>query len=334
MRQNHTPTFSPLERLILENLGGHPWSKRSLTPRAVLRAKKRWAAVHAALGFKASSSGWMTTEKSNPKLGKNGLPSQGLTLLSHNKAAEVWSALTSDEQVSLAEALGVEVDTITAAVPLSTCPCSTTGCRLPCVSGESGRAQMVRSQKARLGRTLMVIFRPKEAMALTANMLKALADTHGRRGARWRVNVADDIRWELVAPGLFSVAPRAYGYTKWSPAQRPGRPGFRLVYSVTEKWSEQRIVDMCAKGNRVALVVEIAKGEPIPTTIYGVPTVDGDLTDDLWKHPAGHIVALRSKGTHKQREHSRCTGFSRAIDPVPVTVTLPVRRTHELALAS
>jgi hypothetical protein len=161
----------------------------------------------------------------------------------------------------------------------------------------------------------LTVARPAEACALTARHLAGLVEHHGKDGARWRVNVADDIRWEYVAPGLFTVAPRAYCYTKWSPAERPGRAGLRVVYSATERWTTSDVLTVCRSGHRVAVVFDVPNASLFPGSIQGVPVVNGDATDDLWQHRAGSIVALKAKGTVETRRRMRQNGFSFSADP-------------------
>jgi hypothetical protein len=60
----------------------------------------------------------------------------------------------------------------------------------------------------------------------------------GKDKARWRVNISDDIRWEVVAPGLLDVAPLGYTYTKWLPEERPAIEALSIVYSANERWTD------------------------------------------------------------------------------------------------
>ena len=150
---------------------------------------------------------------------------------------------------------------------------------------------------------------------MTADHLEQLTTKYGKANARWRVNVSDDIRWELLAPGLWDVAPKAYAYTKWSPTERPGRTNLSLAYSASESWDTLDIVDTADLGHRVAVVFGCKKGD-LPARWAGVPVVDGDKTDDLWAHPAGCIVGLAVKGpTKKMREAAVQAGFAFPVVP-------------------
>lgn len=199
---------------------------------------------------------------------------------------------------------------------------TTAACRAGCVAAQSANARLDRSQRARLARTLLVLVGPAEALALTARQLDRLRQQYGRRGARRRVNVADDVRWELLAPGLLSLGPRPYTYTKWSPAERPGRPGLRIVYSATERHSDAELVERCAAGHRVCGVFDLPRSVPLPAVWHGVRVVDGDKTDDLWRHRAGSIVGLHVKGRLAQREIMRTRGFARPAARVSVPLQI------------
>jgi hypothetical protein len=133
--------------------------------------------------------------------------------------------------------------------------------------------------------------------------------------------VSDDIRWETVAPGLLEIAPKAYAYTKWSPRMRPEVEGLRVVYSATENTKVQDIVSRCQAGHTVALVLDVAKREPLPATWAGIDVVDGDKTDDLWDHPHGVIVGLRLKApTLALKQKARDLGFAHVpVPPVPAS---------------
>jgi hypothetical protein len=320
------PNLSAVERHILTRLGGRRWTTKRYTPEAVAAARAEWKAVRAAIGF-TTPGGWMTTDKTSPKLYKNELPSLGLTIHSAKNALVAWRSLDATTQQNLATAVRATVHDITHVLAGTVCPMSTEGCRCGCVTAESAKAKMDRSQRARLARHLFLVFQPAHAFALTAAELDKARQTYGRRGARWRVNVSDDLRIERLAPGLFTLAPRPYSYTKWTPEQRPARPGHRVVYSASERTSDQQVVAWCQQGHRVAVVFNVAKSKPLPETWHGIPVVDGDKTDDLWAHPAGSIVGLRAKGTLATRDQMLASGFTKQPVPgTPIPVASPTRR--------
>lgn len=318
--------LAPAEQFILERLGGRRWTTKRYTRATVKAAQDRWVRIRKAADF-AGKEGWLTTEKTNPKLGKSGIPSVGVTIHSATVAIGFWKTLPAETQAAYAEALDVTVEEIERGLARTVCPRSTVACRTACVVAHSVNGENVLSMRARLARHLFLMFHPAEAFTMTAEHLAQLRRDHGVRGARWRVCINDDLRWELLAPGLFTIAPRPYSYTKWTPAERPGRPGFRLVYSASERTTDLDIIRWTAQGHRVAVVFDVKKGQPLPDTWWDIPVVDGDLTDDLWSHPDGCIVGLRAKGRTAAKELMRTRGFARPA--VPVTI-----RTQQEPLAA
>jgi hypothetical protein len=140
------------------------------------------------------------------------------------------------------------------------------------------------------------------------------------------VNISDDVRWELLAPGLFELGVPGYAYTKHSMLQRPGRENLSVVYSAHEATSVGKIAAYLQAGLRVAVVLDIPKGTMV-SEWNGMPVVNGDLTDDLYQHPAGHIVGLVSKApTLKLKEEIRQCGFAKAPTSEPVKVTLSKKK--------
>ncbi len=309
--------LTPIEAHILAQLGGRRWTRKRFNKAIVKAAQAEWKAVHTAVGF--AKGAIMTTEKTSPKLGKSGVPSLGMTIHSAQNALIAWNAIDPGTQTGLAAAVGATTEEISRVLRYSVCPKSSRGCRCGCVTAESFHARMERSQVARLARHLFLLFRPASAFALMGSELRDAEFEHGPRGARWRVNVSDDLRIELLAPGLFEVAPRAYSYTKWAPEERPGRAGFRLVYSASEHTSDEQIKAWCEAGHRVAVVLDVPRSQSLPATRDGITVVDGDETDDLWAHPEGVIVGLRAKGTAEVKGKMLEYGFTKpAVASTPV----------------
>ena len=308
------PALSPVERHIVARLGGTPWSSRQRKAANLAAANIMWKAVREAVGFQPTTTGWVTTDVTNPKMGKAGIPTVGVTLHAAKDGLVFWLATTPEVRARLAAAVGRAEGEILAALAYTFCPRSTTGCTFGCTASKSANAILERSQLARLARTVVTLERPDVALTLTAAALDKLVAAHGTDDSRWRVNIADDIRWEIVAPALLDNAPKAYAYTKWAPADRPAIAGLSVVYSASERWTREDIVETCAASERVAVVFNCRKGN-LPTTWGGVPVVDGDKTDDLFAHPAGVIVGLAVKGrTLAIRQACVDSGFA-----IPVT---------------
>lgn len=310
------------EQRILTGLGGRPWTASRYLASNLGDARKLWAELREAVGFRRHHSGWMTTDTTSPKMRKTGLPSAGVNLHAAKDAAQAWSLLGPVEQSAVAGVFGLSTNAIAAVLAPTVCAHSTPGCRQACVVAHSANAVLPRSQRSRLARSLLTLLTPEHAVTLTAHALDRLAQAHGPGGARWRVNVSDDLRWELLAPGLFH-GPQGYSYTKWPVAARPGRPNLRLVYSATERWTPAQVVEMCAAGHRVAVVLDVPKSSPLPDRWAGVQVVDGDTTDDLWAHPSGVIVGLRAKApTRELKQQMRASGFAW---PVPASTPVTLR---------
>jgi len=308
----HTYKLSPVERRLLNKLGGAPWTIDRATPEVVSEAWAVWTALSHAAGY-ASASRWFTDHITSPKLGKAGIPTVGVTLHAARSAGDAWKAADSDFRAKIAAALNCTEADLDTALRVSFCPMATLGCIAGCVTNCSYHASLDQTQKTRLLRDAFFMMRPDLALALTADQLRrTVAKAGGKDKARWRVNISDDIRWEVVAPGLLDVAPLGYTYTKWLPEERPAIEGLSIVYSANERWTDTDIVDACDAGHRVAVVFDVPK-KKLPTEWNQTPVADGDSTDDLYEHPAGIIVGLAVKGrTAEIKEAMARTGFARA----------------------
>jgi hypothetical protein len=305
------PRLFPQEQRILGGLGGSPWTSDSYTRQSVTDAQKVWAELRRAVGF-TTTSGWLTSDKTNSKLAKSGLPTYGVTLHAASNALDSWHATTPDAQAALAAAIGLSLGEIADGLRQSVCPRSTHACRATCVVAHSFNGELRRSKDTRLARTLLTLFRPTDAVALTAAGLSAAVAAYGVTGARWRVNISDDIRWELLAPGLWDLgSPLSYAYSKHVPADRPGTNRLRIVYSATERWTPADVAAHVRSGHSVAVIFDVKKRDDLPRSWAGLPVVNGDKTDDLWEHPHGVVVGLRSKGpTLAIRQEMRRAGFA------------------------
>lgn len=301
--------LSSVERRILERLDGTPWQLNELTPEALKSARQQWRRLRSAAGFGAAGR-WVTTASTNPKLAKSGVPTIGVTLHASTRALAVWKRLDVTVQRSLAAALDTDIAGVTSSLRATMCPRSTPGCVAGCVTTHSANAGMEGTDLSRLTRTLFHLHRPAAAFCLTGQALTSLHAAHGS-GCRWRVNISDDVRWEHLCPGLFEIGVPAYSYTKWAPDQRGGFDGFSVVYSATERTSDQAVLDLVGAGHRVAVVFD-TRPNYLPTTWRGVIVSDGNVTDDLHSHPAGTVVGLSVKGPTKAlREAIAASGFAR-----------------------
>jgi len=169
-----------------------------------------------------------------------------------------------------------------------------------------------------------------------ARMLIDAIERHGKNAPRAgmtpyvRLNVLSDVPWERVFPDLFAYIGdkvRFYDYTKVAGRRLPkgdafpGRGGrsqhgnYDLTFSFSGT-NEQLARSEIANGRRVAVVfmamkddrgtwIKFERDARLPKTFWGLPVVDGDVSDVRPLDPAPSIVGLRWK-----------TPGGRGIDPM------------------
>lgn len=233
-------------------------------------AVSRWNAFRHANGGKAARVTFLADGEANAKLALSGIPTRSLTLAS-------W----------------------TASLLYNVCDAATRGCRAVCVPMTAGRGRFSSVIAGRIMRTAFIGADPAAAVSLIAGELRSAARAIGGPFLV-RLNVASDIPWELIAPGIFSAAPEArfYDYTKLHPlARRRASERYRIVYSVSEAaHSIPTALEYVSAGGTAAAVFDTRKGDPLPESWRGFPVIDGDASDDRTADPAGVIVGLRAKG--------------------------------------
>lgn len=207
-----------------------------------------------------SSDAKLLSHDGNAKLLKGDRRIYGLTLLPH-------------------EAAGVNV-----------CPFATDGCASACVLMTAGRGVMSNVRRAREVKTLFAATHPAAFLAI---LLGELAKLEGS-GAVVRLNVASDIRWEVVIPEAFDLDLDFYDYTKWPTGSRFPLANYRIVYSRNERDGDAPATDYLATGGTAAVVFST-----LPDTWHGYPVIDGDLHDDRTAEAPGTVVGLKAKGTAK-----------------------------------
>jgi hypothetical protein len=232
---------------------------------SVPEAKATWAAFRASYGF-APTTPDLLAVGANVKIAKNEVRTWTLTLLPADYSG-TWNV----------------------------CTWATRQCREACVMFTAGRGRFAEVRQGRSVRTDFLGAHPAAFLAL-------LTDEVRRREAKGvpfglRLNVASDIRWENVAPWLFSGANvRAYDYTKAPARNVPAN--YRLTFSHSERWDDAQVLRTIAQGHNVAMVFDTAKHN-LPATHLGVRVIDGDLTDYRYGDPEGVIVGLAAKGAAK-----------------------------------
>jgi hypothetical protein len=248
-------------------------------------ARAAWAAIRVRHGFAPNGENVnLLAEGANVKIAKNEVRTWTLTLIPSDLSGAY-----------------------------NTCTWATRACRAACVMWTAGR-QYFSVRQGRLVRTAFLAENPGAFLAI-------LTDEVRRREAKGvpfglRLNVASDLRWENIAPWLFDGANvRAYDYTK--APERPNVPAnYRITFSHSERWTDDRILATVATGANVAMVFDRPKHD-LPRTHLGIRVIDGDKSDYRYGDPQGVIVGLAAKGAAKGTGE---TGGFVAPSEVPVTL--------------
>lgn len=228
-------------------------------------ARRMWSDVRAQFGLGVDNgSALLTLPHVQPKVGLNVRPTVSLTLTSGSDGG----MCVSDR-----------------------------ACRAVCVVGESWRGRQSAVVAARAARSTFLTEAPGLFATLMCERLPWAHRAHGILDMRPNAN--SDVAWERVAPWLFATLQgwggRAYDYSK-----RLDRVGwhvggsYRVTYSATRATSVGVAARILDRGDTVAVVVPKSVG--VPSQVWGYPTVDGDVTDDRYCDPAGHVVVLSAKG--------------------------------------
>ena len=101
-----------------------------------------------------------------------------------------------------------------------------------------------------------------------------------------RLNVVTDLNWETIAPWLFTEAPENV-----------------VTYDYTKDWTRNpNAAERYRRGRNVAVVFPSEyKDTPYPEQWFGIPLINGDVTDFRYEDPqTGVIVGLYAKG-HARR---------------------------------
>src|SRR5499426_461730 len=152
--------------------------------------------------------------------------------------------------------------------------------------------------------------------------LSAEIDRATRRGRPFVVRVNGTSDLPKVALELASRHPDVtfYDYTKHARPWERQRANYTLVFSRTEA-NDAACFEALAHGVNVAVVFDTKRGEALPATYYGVPVVDGDITDLRYLDPRGVVVGLRAKG----RARTVWSGFVVRVADLPPNVCPPAR---------
>jgi hypothetical protein len=311
--------LSRTETNLIAAAGGRPITRVTVDDRR--RGLALFNLYRRAMGARADVSSahlFGTAGKANAKMSKDGkVYIAGVTHAPATMVARFWRDAPDELRASIADAAGMTVPELSTLLARATlCARATAGCRAACLVVSSGHMGMERAAtanagrpwytgnivRAQLARTLTLLVDPVGAAAIMVACVEKAAKIAAADGieARWRLAIADDIRWEAVAPVVLTACRRnrvkMYGYTKWSPADRPAPHGARLVRSASERTTIADIAATIAAGHSVAMVFDTPRGQDLPRTWQGMRVVDGDKSDDRTADPRAVIVGLRAKG--------------------------------------
>ena len=132
--------------------------------------------------------------------------------------------------------------------------------------------------------------------------MQAFKRKAARKGYRtaYRPNVMTDINWKMQGSEIFNQGlDIIYDYAKVLKHLKHHSKDYHITLSRQETTSDQLVIDTVKRGINVAVVFNVKKGQPLPADYLGLPVLDGDLTDNRFNDPAGHIVGLRVKKTGK-----------------------------------
>jgi len=203
-------------------------------------------------------------------------------------------------------------------------------CALDCVMEYAGRSQTPSVVAARIRKTKWFFENRQSFIAALMDEIAAHERSCNRKDERAavRLNVASDLKWEQIAPTLFTEFPEIefYDYSKWRTRSKlPSN--YHLTYSVSERDlgdNDIAVREILKRGQNVALVCD-ARYHPQSGNIGPVPTewrirrswfpaVDGDIHDIRVPKldGAGAVVLLRFKGSKARKVEAMANGFCRA----------------------
>lgn len=182
------------------------------------------------------------------------------------------------------------------------------GCAHVCLFGAGhGQRHMIHDGKhtvwiARIVRTILFYEYRDQFMAQLIKEMQAFKRKAKRKGYKtaFRPNVISDIDWIKLGPAIFDQGMDVvYDYAKVVKRINYHSEKYHITLSRQETTSDSLVFDTVSSGVNVAVVFSTKKGQPLPATYLGLPVLDGDLTDNRFNDPAGHIVGLREKKTGK-----------------------------------
>lgn len=177
-------------------------------------------------------------------------------------------------------------------------------CLKACLHTSGNPIYFEAKQAARIARTKALFAYQDIFLELLEREIMTRSRWAAARGLRLavRLNGTSDIFWDRLAPDMMRrLTERGiifYDYTK-SPRQATASPFRSMVFSRSEV-NQKHVLKMLAAGVSVAVVIAgcgiAAHPKPLPSTLWGYPTVDGDKHDRIFEHAPGSVILLRAKG--------------------------------------
>jgi hypothetical protein len=133
-----------------------------------------------------------------------------------------------------------------------------------------------------------------------------------------RPNLLSDLEWlrSVIAKAFPDV--QIYDYTKHPKPWKRSKGNVHLTFSLDAD-NQQDAIDAMDHGINVAMLMDIKPGQDLPMWAWlggrMFPVIDGDASDLRYLDPVGVIVGLRLKGTNKDKETARSTGFCKPVVP-------------------
>jgi len=204
----------------------------------------------------------------------------------------------------------------------SLCAGSNADCENSCLVYSGRNVADVYNHRRKAVGTLALLERPDAfcRMLIEAIRIHAKSDLCKEMEPFVRLNVLSDVPWELLIPGMFSHFEggpiRFYDYTKVGGRKPP--PNYDLTFSYSGT-NETLARAELARGFRVAAVFMALKAASrrswktfryvgpspgkgkqrpqavLPETFWGLPVIDGDVSDIRPRDPRACIVGLRWK---------------------------------------
>lgn len=190
---------------------------------------------------------------------------------------------------------------------INTCPHASKGCRLACLYS-AGRGAFSNVQKARIEKTRKFVQEREAFMSQLVDDIGELKRKASKEGKIpcVRLNGTSDIPWHQIKVNdtqnimeLFKTV-QFYDYTKDRVRMIASLKGhfwpsnYHVTFSRSES-NQTACEEVLALGGNVAAVFRM-----VPPESFGVPVVDGDLSDLRFLDPAGVVVGLKAKGKAKK----------------------------------